>query len=208
MGSPFFRPGTYPATLYWHVGNRSQVLAAIVEHVLGEMIVRDALSCPGTGTTARSVEKEFNYAERAVVYSPSLASRSSALLLRREETALVWGHAVKLRHGRQPGPAKSPSEAWCGTARARPSRSARRPDGGKTPPQTPVSRSGEGRLVLELRSRPEAAALGCGRAASLRSYRLSRQQRCSTGRRRLDADGGDQSISCEQAFCPVTDGFL
>jgi len=105
------RLGTYPATLYWHVGNRSQVLAAIVEHVLGEMIVRDALSCPGTGTTARSVEKEFNYAERAVVYGPSLASRSSALLLRRAETALVWGNAVKLRHGRQPGPAKSPSEA-------------------------------------------------------------------------------------------------
>jgi TetR/AcrR family transcriptional regulator, tetracycline repressor protein len=35
------RLGTYPATLYWHVGNRSQVLAAVVEHVLGEMTVED-----------------------------------------------------------------------------------------------------------------------------------------------------------------------
>src|SRR6266436_3966809 len=31
--------------------------------------------------------------------------------LRREETALVWGNAVKLRYGGQPGSAKSPSEA-------------------------------------------------------------------------------------------------
>ena len=38
------RLGTYPATLYWHVGNRSQVLAAIVEHVLGEMNVEDPRS--------------------------------------------------------------------------------------------------------------------------------------------------------------------
>ena len=38
------RLGTYPATLYWHVGNRSQVLAAIVEHVLGEMTVEDPRS--------------------------------------------------------------------------------------------------------------------------------------------------------------------
>jgi TetR/AcrR family tetracycline transcriptional repressor len=38
------RLGTYPATLYWHVGNRSQVLAAMVEHVLGEMNVEDPRS--------------------------------------------------------------------------------------------------------------------------------------------------------------------
>lgn len=38
------RLGTYPATLYWHVGNRSQVLAAIVDHVLGEINVEDPRS--------------------------------------------------------------------------------------------------------------------------------------------------------------------
>jgi TetR/AcrR family transcriptional regulator, tetracycline repressor protein len=38
------RLGTYPATLYWHVGNRSRVLAAIVERVLGEMNVEDPRS--------------------------------------------------------------------------------------------------------------------------------------------------------------------
>jgi len=34
--------------------------------------------CPGTGTIARSAEKEFNYAERAGFYGPNVASRSSA----------------------------------------------------------------------------------------------------------------------------------
>ena len=33
------RLGTYPATLYWHVGNRSQLLAAIVDRALGEVAV-------------------------------------------------------------------------------------------------------------------------------------------------------------------------
>lgn len=35
------RLGTYPATLYWHVGNRSQLLAAIVDRALGEVQVGD-----------------------------------------------------------------------------------------------------------------------------------------------------------------------
>lgn len=33
------RLGTYPATLYWHVGNRSQLVAAIVDRALGEVVV-------------------------------------------------------------------------------------------------------------------------------------------------------------------------
>jgi len=33
------RLGTYPATLYWHVGNRSQLLAAIVDRAIGEVAV-------------------------------------------------------------------------------------------------------------------------------------------------------------------------
>jgi TetR/AcrR family transcriptional regulator, tetracycline repressor protein len=36
------RLGTYPATLYWHVGNRSQLLAAIVDRALGEVAVEPA----------------------------------------------------------------------------------------------------------------------------------------------------------------------
>jgi TetR/AcrR family transcriptional regulator, tetracycline repressor protein len=35
------RLGTYPATLYWHVGNRSRLLAAIVDRVLGELALLD-----------------------------------------------------------------------------------------------------------------------------------------------------------------------
>jgi AcrR family transcriptional regulator len=31
------RLGTYPATLYWHVGNRSRLLAAIVDRALSEL---------------------------------------------------------------------------------------------------------------------------------------------------------------------------
>ena len=40
------RLGTYPATLYWHVGNRSQLLAAIVDRALVEVEVGDPLSVP------------------------------------------------------------------------------------------------------------------------------------------------------------------
>jgi TetR/AcrR family transcriptional regulator, tetracycline repressor protein len=36
------RLGTYPATLYWHVGNRSQLLAAIVDRAIGEVAVEPA----------------------------------------------------------------------------------------------------------------------------------------------------------------------
>jgi TetR/AcrR family tetracycline transcriptional repressor len=32
------RLGTYPATVYWHVGGRSQLLTAIVDRVLAEMV--------------------------------------------------------------------------------------------------------------------------------------------------------------------------
>ena len=31
------RLGTYPATLYWHVGNRATLLAAVLDRVLSEM---------------------------------------------------------------------------------------------------------------------------------------------------------------------------
>ena len=48
---------------------------------------QDALPCPDTGTTARSAEREFNYAERVGVYGPHLALRSSALPLWREAPA-------------------------------------------------------------------------------------------------------------------------
>lgn len=40
------RLGTYPATLYWHVGNQSQLFAAIVDRVLGEIEVIDPHSVP------------------------------------------------------------------------------------------------------------------------------------------------------------------
>ena len=35
------RLGTYPATLYWHVGNRSRLLGAIVDRVLSELELLD-----------------------------------------------------------------------------------------------------------------------------------------------------------------------
>jgi TetR/AcrR family transcriptional regulator, tetracycline repressor protein len=35
------RLGTYPATVYWHVGNRDRVLALVVERALGELVVPD-----------------------------------------------------------------------------------------------------------------------------------------------------------------------
>lgn len=35
------RLGTYPATLYWHVGNRNEILAAVFQLVMSEMQVPD-----------------------------------------------------------------------------------------------------------------------------------------------------------------------
>ena len=35
------RLDTYPATVYWHVGNRDRVLALVVERALGELVVPD-----------------------------------------------------------------------------------------------------------------------------------------------------------------------
>lgn len=63
------RLGTYPATLYWHVGNRSQVLAAIVEHVLGEMNVGDPGSA-GWREWLRAASGEYR---RVVHAHPHLA---------------------------------------------------------------------------------------------------------------------------------------
>lgn len=40
------RLGTYPATLYWHVGNRSRLLAAMVDRGLGELELLDPGSVP------------------------------------------------------------------------------------------------------------------------------------------------------------------
>jgi TetR/AcrR family transcriptional regulator, tetracycline repressor protein len=42
MRSVAERLGTYPATVYWHVGNRAQLLARIVDKVLQEIVVPDA----------------------------------------------------------------------------------------------------------------------------------------------------------------------
>ncbi len=40
------RLGTYPATLYWHVGNRARLLAAIVDRVLSELELLEPGSVP------------------------------------------------------------------------------------------------------------------------------------------------------------------
>ncbi len=40
------RLGTYPATLYWHVGNRARLLAAIVDRVLSELQLLEPGSVP------------------------------------------------------------------------------------------------------------------------------------------------------------------
>jgi TetR/AcrR family transcriptional regulator, tetracycline repressor protein len=63
------RLGTYPATLYWHVGNRSQVLAAIVERVLGEMNVGDPRPA-GWKEWLRDSSREYR---RVVHAHPNLA---------------------------------------------------------------------------------------------------------------------------------------
>lgn len=63
------RLGTYPATLYWHVGNRSQLLAAIVERVLGEISVEDPRSADWREWLRRAA-REFR---RVVHAHPNLA---------------------------------------------------------------------------------------------------------------------------------------
>lgn len=49
---------TYPATLYWHVGNRSTLLAAILDRVLSEMVVPNPLVQPWT-TWLRTLAREY-----------------------------------------------------------------------------------------------------------------------------------------------------
>jgi TetR/AcrR family tetracycline transcriptional repressor len=63
------RLGTYPATLYWHVGNRSQLLAAIAEHVLGEIDVGNPESV-GWKEWLRQASREYR---RVVHAHPNLA---------------------------------------------------------------------------------------------------------------------------------------
>lgn len=63
------RLGTYPATLYWHVGNRSQLLAAIAEHVLGEIDVGD----PEPGSWKEWLRQASREYRRAVHAHPNLA---------------------------------------------------------------------------------------------------------------------------------------
>jgi AcrR family transcriptional regulator len=52
------RLGTYPATLYWHVGNRAALLAAILDRVLSEMDVPDPHAESWT-TWLRKLAREY-----------------------------------------------------------------------------------------------------------------------------------------------------
>ena len=80
------RLGTYPATLYWHVGNRSQLLAAIVEHVLGEISVEDPRSS-GWKEWLRQAAREYR---RVVHGHPNLAPvLASQLVVNAPATRLV-----------------------------------------------------------------------------------------------------------------------
>ncbi len=49
---------TYPTTLYWHVGNRSTLLAAILDRVLSEMVVPDPSAQPWT-SWLRDLAREY-----------------------------------------------------------------------------------------------------------------------------------------------------
>jgi TetR/AcrR family tetracycline transcriptional repressor len=40
------RLGTYPATVYWHVGNRNEVLSAVLELALDEIVLPSPTAAP------------------------------------------------------------------------------------------------------------------------------------------------------------------
>lgn len=80
------RLGTYPATLYWHVGNRSQLLAAIVDRALGEVKVGD----PGSVRWQDWLRQGAREYRRVIHRHPNLASLVvSQLIVSAPATQLV-----------------------------------------------------------------------------------------------------------------------
>jgi TetR/AcrR family transcriptional regulator, tetracycline repressor protein len=80
------RLGTYPATLYWHVGNRSQLIVAIVDQVLSELRIDDPRSTEwrqwlrgAAHEYRRVVHRHPNIAP--VLISPLLVSAPSSQLV-------------------------------------------------------------------------------------------------------------------------------
>jgi TetR/AcrR family transcriptional regulator, tetracycline repressor protein len=71
------RLGTYPATVYWHVGNRDQLLAAVVDRVLAGMVVPDA-SRMGWQDWLASLAREYR---RVMHRHPNVAGLAAAQLL-------------------------------------------------------------------------------------------------------------------------------
>jgi len=67
MRSVADRLETYPATLYWHVGNRATLLAAILDRVLSEMVVPDPSGRTWT-TWLRNLAREYR---RAILRHPN-----------------------------------------------------------------------------------------------------------------------------------------
>jgi TetR/AcrR family transcriptional regulator, tetracycline repressor protein len=71
------RLGTYPATVYWHVGNRDKLLAAVVDQVLAGMEVPDA-SRMGWQDWLESLAREYR---RVMHRHPNVAGLAAAQLL-------------------------------------------------------------------------------------------------------------------------------
>ena len=71
------RLGTYPATVYWHVGNRDQLLVALVDRVLAGMNVPDA-SRMGWQDWLASLAREYR---RVMHRHPNVAGLAASQLL-------------------------------------------------------------------------------------------------------------------------------
>jgi AcrR family transcriptional regulator len=79
---------TYPTTLYWHVGNRAALLAAVLDRVLSEMVVPDPATGPWT-TWLRKLAREY----RRVIHCHPNAGMLVASELQRGSVAM---HLVEL----------------------------------------------------------------------------------------------------------------